>query len=798
MSRPPQFVAAITVLVVTAVLLPAVGVGAPAVGPGDSDEVTAPATVVDSTATPTAENDTAVSLWAGPPALADRVDDADDLPGHVGDLSRRSNVVPTNASLVVRVRLPGLDGQVRNATGANVTERFLSVANDPGLELRLAAWQDGPMATRFAALSPANATVLRGESPDSYYIVVQPRDLPAVPATGDTELAYVGNGTGGPLSFAPSPAELDHEPQEFGSGRLYFTVDFAHHDGPPEHSRLARAPPTLTVAPRAPGIALVDSETATVHGTTSLPPGSSVDVRVETADGETVATTTATVHANSSGPEVWPGRPNGWSASIDATALPEDADLSVVATVDWGESTVTERVDTAVVANESLVEPRLRIQRISNDTDPTDLPEYVGLDGPSTPTVLLGDDLVVTVQSAVIAAEVEDAPGDNLTGRFAAAWTGDTRLLVGHDARPDHGPPRVFDLADAGNVTVVAGDAPATYHVVPDRSTADIFRGEPSPETREPRLEYVYEGSTYLVGFNLFDEFAPEPVDLPPNRTTAVDAPAATIGNDIGGTVLARPSGNVTVTGLTSLPSSARLTVELVETNSSTVVERVRTNPAPVSDSGGEFAARFAATLAHDTEPGTEYVVRVTWNGRTLTGAVPLEVVPREASLTFENQTTRWGAYVNESNLTYGGLVVFRTGSADGPILGEEYVLPGDTRTGIQFEDAIDEPTTVVAVAYRDVNGNREFDTADEPYRQNGTPVTDTAVLRPPEGTTTPTATPTAVIDTPETTNPEPTPTLGMADPGNTEDGGSVPGFGIAGTLAALAALCSLVVRRRR
>ncbi|MFC4405118.1 DUF7282 domain-containing protein [Haloarchaeobius iranensis] len=798
MSRPPQFVAAITVLVVTAVLLPAVSVGAPPGGSGDSVGPTTSTAAVDSNATQTVENETAVSLWAGPPGLAERVDDADELPDHIGDLSRQSNVVPPNGSLVIRVQLPGLDAQVRNATGTNRTERFLSVADDPALNLRLWVLQDGPMETRFAALSPANATVVRGDSPDTYHLVVEPRDLPAVPATGDTELQYVGNDTGGPLAFAPSPAELDHEPYESGSGRLYFTADFAHHDGPPEHTRLARAPPTLTVARPAPGIALVDREDATIHGTTSLPPGTSVDVRVETADGDVVAATTATVHANSSGPDVWPGRPNGWSTAVDATSLPADADLSVVATVDWRENAVTERVDAAVVPDESLLEPRLRIQRVSNDTDPANLPDYVGLDGPSTPTVLLGDDLVVTVQSAVIAAEVEDAPGDNLTERFAAAWDGDTRLLVGHDHRPDHAPPRVFDLADAGNVTVVAGDAPATYHVVPDSSTAAIFRGEPSPDSREPRLEYVYERSTFLVGFNLFDEFAPRPYDLPPNQTAQVETPRAAIEYDTDGAVLGRPSGNVTIDGGTSLPAAAELTIELLDANSMSVLERVRTNPVPARETGTDFDGRFSATFEHDTRQGVDYAVRATWNGRNLTDPVPLEVVPREASLGLENETARWGMFVNETVLTHGGFVVLREGSVDGPVFATEYVYPDDTRSGVRFEEAIEEPTTVVAVAYRDVNDNYEFDTSDEPYREDGEPVTATAVIRPPEETATPTATtaPGSIVDTPATTDPT-TPTLGMSDPNDTDDGGSVPGFGVSGTLAALLALCALVVRRR-
>lgn len=795
MSRPPQFVVVITALVVAAAILPAVGVGAPTGGTDDPVDAAAPA--VPTVESPT-ENDTAVSLWAGPPGLTESVDDADDLPDHIGNLSRQSNVVPPNGSFVVRLRLPGLDEQVRNATGTNRTERFLSVADGPALNLRLWAWQDGAMETRFAALSPANATVVRGDSPDTYHLVTEPRDLPAVPATDDTELQYVGDGTGGPLSFAPSPAELEQGPHEPGTGRLYFTADLERQDGPPEHARLTRTPPTLTVAPRAPGIALVDRTGATVHGTTSLPPGTSVDVRVETADGEAVATTTATVRANSSGPDIWPGRPNGWSTTIDATELPDDADLSVVASADWGETQVTERVDTAVVPNESLAEPRLRLQRVSNDTDPTNLPDYVGLHGPSTPTVLLSDDPVVTVQSAVIAAEVEDAPGDNLTERFGAAWAEDMRLLVGYDYRPGHAPPSVFDLADTANVTVVTGDAPATYHVVPDRSAADIFRGEPNADTRRGGPPYATIGSTYLAGFNLFDEFAPQPTELSPNRTAEIATPDATITDDsVGSTLLFRPSTNLTVTGETTLPLSVPLTVELIEVNSSTVLARERTTPTRSSGPRWRPDSNFAATFEYDAEQGVDYVVRVVRNGTVMSSRVPLEVVPREASLTFDDQTSQWGATLNGTNLTHGGFVVLRNGSIDGELLASpEYVYPRDTRAIVQFDEALANRTTVVAVAYRDVDANATLDAADEPYLEDGEPVTATAVIQPPDETAT--TTPRSVVDTPATTSPEPTPTLGMADPNGTDDDGSVPGFGISGTLAALLALCALVVLRHR
>ncbi|WP_440990496.1 DUF7282 domain-containing protein [Haloarchaeobius baliensis] len=448
----------------------------------------------------------------------------------------------------------------------------------------------------------------------------------------------------------------------------------------------------------------------------------------------------------------------------------------------------------------------IRLHRVPNGTDLTDIPDHVGLDEPSGSVLFHGERLVITVQSQALAANVSNASGATLTERFAATQRNGSRLWVTQTNPTPEREPKVVDLADAANITVVASDRPATYHVVVDTVAVRTVRGDPSDA--DPRQTDIELADIFYAGFDGFPDGSPDG-EMPANRTIGVPAPVVgvqTAHGDIDRWL--QPTPTATVTGVAILPESRPVTVELVNASTGALVARDGATVERVAGGhSGEY--RFTASLNLTGEYGDGYELRVRSNDTELGDTVPAIVHPREASLSVRNDTARVGTTVENATLSWGGFVVLREAGDTADVLGtSSYVTPGteSEQITVDFDDAIDEPTTVVAVAYRDVDRDGEFDEADEPYLENGEPVTATAVIEPPEGTvvdtpaTTATPTSTATPTTPPTvvTHTPTTRTLGIAGTSDTDDDGPVPGFGALGTLAALAALCSLVALRRR
>ncbi|MFD1646559.1 DUF7282 domain-containing protein [Haloarchaeobius litoreus] len=477
---------------------------------------------------------------------------------------------------------------------------------------------------------------------------------------------------------------------------------------------------------------------------------------------------------------------------VTATLLP----VVGVATVGHGDTAELNSPTDTLPRNDTTV----RLHRVPNGTSPTSLPDHVGLDEPSDPVFFPGDRLVVTVQSQALARNVSNASGASLTERFAATQTNGSRLWVTQTNPTPQQEPKVVDLSDAANLTVVAGDRPATYHVVVDTWAVETVYGDPADA--ELHAAELRPEEEFYAGFDEFPDGEP-----PMNRTISVGTADIDVPGGYRSEVYRlQPEANATVSGDAVLPPSTPVTVELVNATTGRVVASDRAT-VERTDGGDSTEFRFTAGLNLTGEYGDGYELHVRSNGTGIGDAVPAAVHPREASLSFRNDTARWGTTVENATLTWGGFVVLREVGDPAVFLGaSSYVYPGTEpeQVGVQFDDAIDEPTTVVAVAYRDVDRDGEFDQADEPYLHNGEPVTAMAVVEPPEETATPTATPTSSatptprdVGTTATTDTATTPTLGMSDPDDTDDDGSIPGFGVSGTLAALLALGALGVRRR-
>ena len=475
---------------------------------------------------------------------------------------------------------------------------------------------------------------------------------------------------------------------------------------------------------------------------------------------------------------------------VTATLLPM-AGLAATAPAADAQPTDSTAAEPVRPENDTTV----RLHRVPADTEPTDLPDHVGVDGPGDPVFVPGDRLVVSVRSQELAADLANASGSTLTDRFAATQRDGSRLRLVQTNPTVEREPVAFDLTDAANVTVVDGDGAATYHVVVDTEAVVMGYGSPGDDDFGESVPDLGPEMEFYAGFDGHDWTAETP-----NRTIEVADTDVTVPTDPGdGTLRLEPGTNVSVAGRTTLPPGTSVTVTLDGPSGGPVASDV--TAVERTDEGDAVAFRFTASLDLPDATGEGYSLRVVSNGTTLAESVPVTVVPREASLTVENDTTRWGTRIEHVNLTHGGFVVLRVGGVDGPILGVSDYETADRRdSNVQFRDAVENRTTVVAVAYRDVNHNGEFDDADEPYRENGTPVTATAVVRPAQETVVDTPATTATPTTAATvvTHTTTTRTLGMADPGDTDDDGSVPGFGVSGTLAALLGLCSLVMLRRR
>lgn len=138
---------------------------------------------------------------------------------------------------------------------------------------------------------------------------------------------------------------------------------------------------------------------------------------------------------------------------------------------------------------------------------------------------------------------------------------------------------------------------------------------------------------------------------------------------------------------------------------------------------------------------------------------------------------------VAQANLSVGGFIALFEESRNGTLLGTSSHLDSGSHENVDVDLTTEysDDTTVVAVLYRDTNDNSTFDpTVDEPYRNDGTVVKDTAYVtsaRPPTTVTVTATTSSAATD---------------ATVVNTKS----PGFGILVALAAL--LLAAAFRRAR
>lgn len=360
------------------------------------------------------------------------------------------------------------------------------------------------------------------------------------------------------------------------------------------------------------------------------------------------------------------------------------------------------------------------------------------------------------------------------------------------NATLDRGAMRVVPDRENGTLSLVLDTDRLLYH--------PLGGGEPTTDTR-------------VKGHNGFSFTLYESSGLVAENTTVensydVDDASATFGGRHDGLVEVDAARDQAVRGRTILAPGNEVSVVLrpYTANASAVASTATVNRSR------SFAPRFDLSNA---SPGATYRLEapsVAEFPAVRRGATLVAVGDATTALVdVENQTTT-GTVLYRTSLTTtdGGFVTVR--NASGGLVGtSDYLEPGATVAQPDLSPALAENGTVTVTAYRDANGNREFDDADVPYRANGTVVADTAVVgvesseepQTPTGTTASTATPTPKTPGSATTDDGTASETGERDPnasaGRTTSptAPAVPGFGFRQAVVAVAAVVLLRLARR-
>lgn len=323
--------------------------------------------------------------------------------------------------------------------------------------------------------------------------------------------------------------------------------------------------------------------------------------------------------------------------------------------------------------------------------------------------------------------------------------------------------PERYRLRDFSEWYAVADAADDTYYVVVDTG---------APVDRTPAMkDYGESGVAYSVT---------AAVEAAGNATTHFEfaEPAATVrpSPSVGEVVLAAEP-NATVSGTTNLPNGTPVVVRLAS---------FATDPFPVERRAtvgrdGRFEASFDLG---SVERRREFDVVVVRHGGDTLARAPGRVGPaatvrfddRRAYVQHVERTT-----VQRVGTTHGGFVVLRRGGSSGPVVGvSDHIPPGNhTDVRVRISPDLDGNVRLVAVAYRDADGDGSFDPEHDERYATGRP-TDAARFVDRDGRASATATQTPPRSTTATTP---------------ADGSPIPGVGGFGVAVALLAAALLAMR---
>lgn len=411
-------------------------------------------------------------------------------------------------------------------------------------------------------------------------------------------------------------------------------------------------------------------------------------------------------------------------------------------------------------------------------------------------TVARGDHLAVGIRLAGVfgALSRAESPTDTPAGvslRIAEVSTG-----------PNEEP----DAVDPGTFSVATNPPDNRIALVADTADPDFETGETYRVTLEvtPESPYVDETVRRSATFTVVSRRASVDVSGDRLRVMAVE--------------------NATVSGTATVADGTRLTVRIRSTGTGPEDAEPFLHTRRVTVENGAWSTTFDLSGAM---PGQRFRVEVNGIGNR-TGV--RGVVTRPASATLDDWTAKTThirvVTVDSVSLPDGGFVTIHARSSSGFVLGRivgvsGYLPPGRHRNvSVTLDEPlpVDGSRTVVAVAYRDSDGDRVSDVlieGDPPYVVGGTAVRDRAnasagVTSTPTHTPTPTPPPTDQCPPTcqPTTNPSPTPTPSPTTTGQIPDSTptttdtpnthtDAPGFGAGVALVALLVAALLAVRRR-
>lgn len=442
-------------------------------------------------------------------------------------------------------------------------------------------------------------------------------------------------------------------------------------------------------------------------------------------------------------------------ASADSDALTA---TETTACLSGPGGTTASAAESETLSIETFVAPGTDYDRLTNASALAAANESGRLTPASAGVDRTWEDEVVAYRDGIVHRIALNGSATGLLDRLAAQNRGSPTanfraFLAGDGVEFDyHGstacPPQLAVNAsiDRGAIRVVPDQTNETLSLVLDTDRLlfhPLGGGEPTTDT-------------FVRGHNGFSFTLSESTGLVAENTTvetSYDVTDATVafGDRYDGLLELDSAPNQSVRGRTTLAPGSEVTVILhPDTANGSALETTAT----VNRTRG-FAGQFDLSEAAS---GATYAVEVPelTESPVVGGGAPLVAVGNAttALLTVENHTSIGTVlYGTTLTTTDGGFVTVRNSSGD--FVGvSDYFEPGTVVAQPDLSPALAENGTVTVTAYRDANGNQEFDDADVPYRANGTAVSDTAEIQIEQdqgaasiGTTTSTA-----LDTTSTT----------------------------------------------
>ena len=396
--------------------------------------------------------------------------------------------------------------------------------------------------------------------------------------------------------------------------------------------------------------------------------------------------------------------------------------------------------------------------------------------GTATPAeaVLIGDSLIVAIDSERLAEEVDEANGSTTTERFFDVLDGDPELLIRQTNPFQKYGPKVFRPGPANTTVYRSGNT--TYAVI-DTSTVDVDR----PDSNRSENAEIDRGDVYQIQFG---------TDLSMTREEGSEFRTIDVEAEFDDGVfdpLAPDIVNRTVR--TYIEPDEELVVTLSLDGGETRSERVVVSGG---DSGKRGVDSHVEFDLREVDSGTEYTLRLVHDGT---------VVDRRNGTVSEPNATltdaRFVEIVGERHLTFtvrlshGGTVVTETLDGERRAV-VDGIAPGES-TEVEIpvqEDYLDNPDAKARLVPE--RGHvRAFRTGGPTVTAypNATYAIDGEEIRRGTLTPTPTATPTPAASASPT---------GTTTAGSPDDPDDQPGFGTAITVAALAVAALVLLARRR